>query len=148
MKRNRQVNVLCNAVLAGVLVFSITASAVGQQLVKREVQFNGYTNHWHNTYDEWYQYGNLFKMARSQVEKSILQSKVDMAHELGIPGLVMEEGFMNGLLTVTPEILDQPGWAELESALAGGDSLCWLLVAGGLGGDSNPAGGQCQTFWV
>ena len=76
MKKNRQVKAICNAVLIGVLIFSISASVAGQQPVKREVQFNGYTNHWQNTYDEWYRYGNLFKVARTQVDKSFLQSKV------------------------------------------------------------------------
>jgi hypothetical protein len=126
MKNNRPVQALCHTLLTGVLIFSIAASAAGQQVVKREVQFNGYTNHWHNTYDEWYRYGNLFKMARSQVEHTILQSKVDVAEDLGIPGLLMEEGFMNGLLTISPQILDQPTPDELTNALSGGDVLVLL----------------------
>jgi len=126
MKRITRVKALCNTFLTGVLVFSISTSAAGQQLVKREVQFNGYTNHWHNTYDEWYRYGNLFKMARPQVEFSILQSKVDIAEDLGIPGLIMEEGFMKGLLSGSPEILDQPALEELKNALSGGDVLVFL----------------------
>ena len=74
-------------------------STPGNHIIKSDIQFNGYTKYWHNTYDEWYSYGNLFKMASPQVEKTILQSKVDMAEEMGIPGLLMQEGFMNALLS-------------------------------------------------
>lgn len=126
MKKNRRLKALCSTVLAGVLVFSISTRSAGQQAVKREVQFNGYTNHWHNTYDEWYRYGNLFKLARPQLERSILQSKVDIAEDLGISGLLMEEGFMNHLLKASPEILDQPAWADLEKAFSGSDVLVFL----------------------
>ena len=30
-----------------------------ENAVSNEVQFNGYTNYWHDTYSEWYRYGNL-----------------------------------------------------------------------------------------
>ena len=101
-------------------------SAPGDHLIKSEVQFNGYTNYWHNTYDEWYRYGNLFKMALPQLEKTILQHKVDMAEEMGIPGLLMEEGFMNALLSGSYDILDQPSPDQLEEALSKGDVLVFL----------------------
>ncbi len=126
MKRIRRVKALCNIILTGVFVFSISSSAAGQQLVKREVQFNGYTNHWQNTYHEWYRYGNLFKMARPQVEKSILQSKVDVAEDLGLPGLLMEEGFMKGLLSDQHTTLDLPELDALKEALSKGDVLAYL----------------------
>ena len=42
--------------------------------------------------------GTCSKWPATQVEKSFLQSKVDMAEDLGLPGLLMEEGFMTGLL--------------------------------------------------
>ena len=66
--------------------------------VQSEYQFNGYTNHWQDTYSKWYRYGNLYKMALSDVEKTIMQTKVDVAEDLGIPGLVMQERFMSELL--------------------------------------------------
>ena len=62
-----------------------------QNVVKSEVGFNGYTNYWHDTYSNWYRYGNLYKMAIPDVEKTIMQSKVDIAEEVGIPGLIMQE---------------------------------------------------------
>ncbi|KPL13322.1 MAG: hypothetical protein AMS26_14945 [Bacteroides sp. SM23_62] len=94
--------------------------------VRSEVQFNGYTNYWHDTYHEVFRYGNLFKMARSHVEKTILQSKLDIAEDMGIPGLIMQEGFMNALLSGTCDILDQPSTDKLEGALSGGDVLVFL----------------------
>jgi hypothetical protein len=95
-------------------------------VIRSEFQFNGYTNYWHNTYHEWYRYGNLFKMALPQVEKAILQSKVDIAEDMGIPGLIMEEGFMNALLSGSYEILDQPDPDQLKGALSKGDVLVFL----------------------
>jgi hypothetical protein len=61
-------------------------------------QFNGYTNYWHSNYWRWRQYGNLFQLSHPDVEKTIAQNKLDTAEEIGIPGLLMEEGFLAGLL--------------------------------------------------
>ena len=124
------------------IFFSLSGFASGQKIdeyrvdngqfspinhaVRSEVRFNGYTNHWHNTYDEWYRYGNLYKMALPQVEKTILQSKVDIAEDMGIPGLIMQEGFMNALLSGTYAILDQPDPDQLEGALSKGNVLVFL----------------------
>jgi len=94
--------------------------------VRSEVRFNGYTNHWHDTYDKWYRYGNLFKMAVSDVEKTILQSKVDIAEDMGIPGLLMQEGFMNTLLSGSYTTLEQPDPDQLEEALSAGNVLIFL----------------------
>jgi hypothetical protein len=94
--------------------------------VRNEFQFNGYTNYWHDTYSEWYRYGNLYKMAIPDVEKTIMQSKVDVAEDMGIPGLIMQEGFLSGLLSVPYDLLDQPGEAQLESALSKGNVLVFV----------------------
>ncbi len=94
--------------------------------IRREVQFNGYTNYWQDTYHEWYRYGNLFKMALPQVEKTILQSKVDIAEDMGFPGLTMQEGFMDALLGGSCNILDRPDPDQLDQALAKGDVLVFL----------------------
>ena len=91
-----------------------------------EFQFNGYTRYWHDTYHEWYRYGNLFKMALPRVEETILQSKVDVAEDMGIPGLLMQEGFMNDLLSGPYEILDQPVPNQLEGALSKGNVLVFV----------------------
>jgi hypothetical protein len=90
---------------------------------QNEFQFNGYTNYWHNTYSTWYRYGNLYKIAAPDVAKSILQSKVNIAEDMGIPGLVLQEGFVNNLFASSPKVLDQPSMANLEAALSNGDVL-------------------------
>lgn len=91
-----------------------------------EFQFNGYTRYWHDTYHDWYRYGNLFKMALPRVEETILQNKVDVAEDMGIPGLLMQEGFMNDLLSGPFEILDQPAPNQLEGALSKGNVLVFV----------------------
>ncbi len=60
------------------------------------------------------------------MDKTILQNKVDMAEDMGIPGLLMQEGFMNGLLTGSYEILDQPDPDQMEAALSKGNVLVLL----------------------
>ena len=94
--------------------------------VTNDFQFNGYTNHWHDTYSTWYRYGNLYKMAVPNVEKTILQSKVDIAEDMGIPGFTMCEGFLSGLLSTSYTILNQPGQGELDAALAKGNVLVFV----------------------
>jgi hypothetical protein len=101
-------------------------SAPADLVIRSEFQFNGYTNYWHDTYHDWFRYGNLFKMAAPQLEKTILQSKVDIAGEMGFPGLIMEEGFMNALLSGSYDILDQPAPDQLEKALTEGNVLVFL----------------------
>ena len=82
--------------------------------VNSDFQFNGYTDYWHDIYRTWSRYGNLFKMASSDVEYTIAQSKVDIADDLKIPGLCVQEGFINGLLSEQYVVLDQPALARIE----------------------------------
>ena len=91
--------------------------------VQNKFQFNGYTDHWHDIYREWIRYGNLFKIAIPDVECTIAQSKVDIAEDLGIPGLSMQEGFLNGLLTESYVYLDQPSVQQLEESLKNNNVL-------------------------
>jgi hypothetical protein len=93
------------------------ASNVLENTVENQNNFNGYTNYWHDTYNNLYRYGNLFKMAVPDIEKTILQSKVDIAEDFGIPGLVMQEGFINALLSDNYTVLEEPSLTELEEAL-------------------------------
>ncbi len=94
-------------------------------LIDNPFQFNGYTNHWQDQYRHWYRYGGVFKMAVDDVQKNILQNKVDLAEDMGIPGFVMEEGFLNLLFQSTPDVLENPSAGELESALKKGDVLVY-----------------------
>jgi len=142
MKDLKQARLYFGRLITGFIIFSASSFAYSQSLddfnytgvgptstdhvIKSEVQFNGYTRYWHNTYHEWYRYGNLFKMALPQLEKTILQTKVDMAEDMGIPGLLMQEGFMNALLSGSYEILDEPDPDQMEAAIAKGNVLVFL----------------------
>jgi hypothetical protein len=94
--------------------------------ISTEYQFNGYTNYWHDTYSKWYRYGNLFKMSAPNVAKTILQSKVDVAEDMGVSGLILQEGFIYGLLSEPYSELDQPSLSSLETAIAKENSLIFV----------------------
>ncbi len=126
MKASKQALSFSGIAFTILLVLSFIPLAQGQQAVKTDYQFNGYTNHWQNHYIEWNRYGNLFKMSSAQVEKSILQSKVDIADDLGLPGLLMEEGFLNGLMSGQHTTMDLPGLDALKETLSQGDVLAYL----------------------
>lgn len=113
-------------VFTALLVQCFSLISHGQQVVNSEFQFNGYTNHWNNQFSEWHRYGNLFKMASPQVSKSILQSKVDVAEDMGLPGLLMEEGFINGLLSAPYTTMDLPEAEALKEKLSEGNVLAYL----------------------
>mgnify|MGYP001598083394 FL=1 len=85
--------------------------------VYNKQQFNGYTTYWHDDYRQSWRYGNLFKMSAPDPELTIMQSKRDVAEEMKVPGLQMQEGFMNGLLSENHKIMDDPSPTELESAV-------------------------------
>ena len=96
---------------------AVNSSEIKENLVNSKYQFNGYTNHWHDIYREWIRYGNLYKIAIPNVEYTIMQNKLDIADDLGIPGLLMQEGFLNSLLSETYVTLDQPSVQQLEESL-------------------------------
>ena len=85
--------------------------------IVNQFAFNGYTNHWQDVYQQQYRYGNLFKVNIPDVEKAILQSKINIAEDLGITGLQMQEGFFNGLATSSYKILNNPSVNELQTTL-------------------------------
>ena len=90
----------------------------GRNAVADEFRFNGYTNYWHDTYEQWIRYGNLFKMAIPDVDKTIAQSKVDIADDMGVPGLSLEEGFVNNLFMKDYQLLEDPSMQQLQNALS------------------------------
>ena len=94
-----------------------------ENAVTNDFRFNGYTNYWHDTFQQWIRYGNLFKMAVPDVNYTIAQSKVDLADDIGIPGLWMQEGFLYGLFREPYSILDQPSLQTLNDALTKGNVL-------------------------
>lgn len=91
--------------------------------LRTEVQFNGYTNHWHNDYKELIRYGNLFKMSILNVKKTIAQSKIDIAEDMQVPGLFVQEGFVSGLFAETYKTLENPSLTDLEKAISLGNIL-------------------------
>ena len=104
-----------------------------QNPVINEVQFNGYTNHWHNSYQNWIRNGNLFKMSIDNVEYAIMQSKVDIAEDMGLPGLIMQEGFFEKLTSEPYQLMKQPGRSELEAVLENGNVLVFVNPQAPLG---------------
>ncbi len=104
-----------------------------RNIVRNTFQFNGYTNYWHDTYTYWYRYGNLFKKAGPDIEKTILQNKVDLAEDMGITGLIMQEGFINSLFSAPYRELDQPDRDALQQALATGNVLVYVHPETALG---------------
>ncbi len=98
-----------------------------------DFQFNGYTNHWQNNYRKWYRAGNLFKISVDNVEDAILQSKIDIGQDLGIPGLFMQEGFFTNLNAVSYKTLEQPDKNELLKSLETGNVLVYVTPESELG---------------
>jgi hypothetical protein len=96
-------------------------------------QFNGYTNYWHSIYWNWLQYGNLYQISRPDVAKSIAQNKIDIAEELGIPGLDLQEGFLDALLASPFRELSEPPLGVLEKNLVDSNILVLVNPAGELG---------------
>lgn len=91
--------------------------------VINNINNNGYTTHWSDTYLKTFRYGSLYKMAVKDVYNSIMQNKVNIAEELGVSGLSLQEGFINELLSSKTEVLNQPTLNELESAINKTDVL-------------------------
>jgi len=104
-----------------------------ENVVTNENDFHGYTQYWHDTYTNWYNYGSLFKLAAPDVKKTILQSKVDIAEDLGIPGLLMQEGFLSGLMHDAFSMLNNPPAAELQDKLTKTNVLVLVDPSSGLG---------------
>jgi hypothetical protein len=123
------------------------AEAPGSGYVVHENDFHGYTNHWQDRYSRWIRYGNLFKLAVSDVKKTILQSKVDAAEDIGLPGLVMEEGFMYGVLKKDPVVLDGPSVAEISDKVKSGDVLVFTDPASETGKKLMSAVPQEAMHW-
>ncbi len=91
--------------------------------IKTNVQFNGYTNHWQNNFTQWHRYGNLFKTATSEIQLTILQSKIDVADDLQIPGLFIQEGFVSNILSSKYKAVNNPTLQQIQNELNNGDLL-------------------------
>jgi hypothetical protein len=147
MKRNRTGRVRW-ALFAAILLFARAAASADDRLgrftrssgpspagspVVWNGRFSGYTNYWQSSAWSWFQHGNLFLIGQPDVGQAIAQNKADIAEELGIPGLVLDEGFLAAWLKTRAAELEDPGDEALERALDRGDVLVWLGPASPLG---------------
>src|SRR5690606_3947945 len=103
------------------------------EIIENSEIFHGYTNYWHDTYEKWYRYANLFKMTTPDIYLNLLQSKIDVAEDLGFPGLLMEEGFVSRLLSQEYTVMEQPEIAELKKGLEQGNVLVTVQASSVLG---------------
>ncbi len=85
-----------------------------EKSIKSDFQFNGYTNYWHDIFNNEIRYGNLFKQSVPDIEMSIAQARIDIADDMNIPGLKMQEGFISNLFMEEYTILDQPQLTDLN----------------------------------
>lgn len=85
--------------------------------IVNQFQFNGYTNHWQNSYTRIYRNGNLFKMAIPEIQSTFLQSKIDIADDLGISGLLVQEGFVSKLFKTKYRQLQNPAINQIEDII-------------------------------
>ncbi|MFI5124714.1 MAG: hypothetical protein ACHQDF_05265 [Chitinophagales bacterium] len=97
-----------------------------ENTIHNNVQFNGYTTYWHDDYRQWYRYGNLFKMSAPDPALTIMQSKRDVAEEMQVPGLQMQEGFMNGLISESYKTTEDPSLKDLEAQISTSNVLAYI----------------------
>ncbi len=88
-------------------------------------RFSGYTNHWQTMAWSWHQHGNLFLIGQPDVPAAIAQNKADIAEEMGLPGLIMDEGFLAAWLERGATPMWEPEEDSLWRALRGGDVLVY-----------------------
>ncbi len=137
--RKRYSSALSIALIALVLEVFVSAAQekrpdlLDEFIISTQGQFNGYTNYWHDIFWEWQQYGNLFLLSSPDVAKTIAQGKLDTAEELGIPGLLLEEGFLAAWLKSAARELADPAPDEVERALPGSDLLIFARPTSDLG---------------
>ena len=96
-------------------------------------RFSGYTNYWQTIAWSWHQHGNLFLIGQPDIGQAIAQNKADIAKELGIPGLVLDEGFLSAWLGSAATELEEPTADALGKALDLGDVLAWVKSSSPLG---------------
>jgi len=100
------------------------SSSLIQNAIQDAMQAKGDSNG-HN-FNKSIHYGNLFKMTVPDISASIAQSRADIAEDMGVSGLSMQEGFMNGLITAPFTTLDQPSVSQIEQSLQKGNLLILL----------------------
>lgn len=99
---------------------------VDKHVLIQDFSFNGYTTHWQDQYKKQIRYSNLIRFDVPDIAKTILQSKVDIATDIGLPGLQMQEEFLNTLFDATYVTLEDPSFADLQKNLAKKDVLVYV----------------------
>lgn len=102
------------------------ATNAGQNAVITKTQFNGYTNHWFDEYKQWVRYGNLFKISLPDVPATIEQAKIDIAEDMKLPGLLMQEGFIYHLANSSYSTLKNPSIELLEKSASETNVLVFI----------------------
>ena len=127
MKRSHLISTVLSVALCCISCsFSDRFNATGEddgKAIADEFAFNGYTNHWQNIYRQHYRYGNLYRINIPDLDKTIAQSRRDLADKLGIPGLEMQEGFFFRLAGAPYMVLDNPTESELKAAFRKCDNI-------------------------
>jgi hypothetical protein len=98
-----------------------------------EGRFSGYTNYWQTIAWRWRQRGNLFLIGQPDIREAISQNSAAIAEELGLPGLSLDEGFLDAWLRSDPTDIQDPDAGALRRALDRGDALVWLDPSSQLG---------------
>ncbi|MGZ5488775.1 MAG: hypothetical protein ACXWF4_09610, partial [Candidatus Aminicenantales bacterium] len=117
--------------LAGFTRVSGTPAAAAPVVWKG--RFSGYTNYWQTMAWSWHQHGNLFLIGQPDVGMAIDQNKADIAEETGVPGLVLDEGFLDAWLRSDPAEFEDPTPETLDQALGRSDVLAWVKPSSPLG---------------
>ncbi len=112
----------------------VSTDAADPAPIEYRGRFSGYTNFWQTSAWSWHQHGNLFLIGQPDVAQAIAQNKADIAEELGLPGLVLDEGFLEAWLRSGPAEIMDPDSGALSAALERGDVLVWLETGSPLGG--------------
>ncbi|MBX3242692.1 MAG: hypothetical protein KIT80_03780 [Chitinophagaceae bacterium] len=103
------------------------SDAYGKSPIRSDFRFNGYTEYWQDIYEQRFRYGNLYRINVPDAGAAILQSKMDLAADLGLPGLMMEEGFVRGLLKDNYALLENPSAGDIERSFDTNTSVLVLL---------------------
>jgi len=111
--------------LAGFVRSSAPSGAPPAPPVEYRGRFSGYTNSWQTIAWRWEQYGSLFLIGQPDVAQAIGQNKADIAEELGLAGLVLDEGFLDGWLESEATELTDPDLKAVAGALGQGDVIVW-----------------------
>ncbi|MGZ5454330.1 MAG: hypothetical protein ACXW2R_09120, partial [Candidatus Aminicenantales bacterium] len=117
--------------LAGFTRVSGTPAAAAPVVWKG--RFSGYTNYWQTMAWSWHQHGNLCLIGQPDVGLAIDQNKADIAEEMGVPGLVLDEGFLDAWLRSEPVEFEDPTPETLDQALGRSDVLAWVKPSSPLG---------------